>query len=255
MSLVNLNAQWRLPPETLALRRDEVHVWRAALDLPVLRLKDLWQMLSPDEHQRAERFFFQKDRDKFVAARGRLRMILSRYLGVEPGKLRFCYGPYGKPALCSDFNQARLCFNVSHSGRLALYAVAVDQELGIDLERVRTEVDYVGIAQRYFSPQETTALLALPPSCRCEAFFQAWTCKEAYVKARGGAVFQALDQVEVSFALGEITTLMKINGDPHTAANWSLLTLNLDPDYVAALVMSEHRRQIKCWRWRNDWEV
>lgn len=254
MSLVNsLNPEWCVPPETLTLSRDEVHVWRAALDLPAARLKSLGQILSTDEHQRAERFLFQKDRGKFVTTRGLLRIILSRYLGRDPDKLNFCYGPYGKPT-CSDFNsdahQDRLCFNVSHSDGLALYAVTVDQELGIDLERVRTEVDYVAIAQRYFLPAETTALLALPPGYRREAFFRAWTCKEAYIKARGGAIFQALNQVEVSFAPGEAMTLVRING-VQAATNWSLLTFNLAPDYVAALVMTGRKRQIKCWQWEK----
>jgi 4'-phosphopantetheinyl transferase len=244
------NVQWHLPPEILALRADEIHIWRAWLNLPASHLKSLWQTLSTDEHQRAERFFFQKDRDKFIATRGLLRTILSRYLSMKPEELCFCYGSYGKPALRSDFNQDKLCFNLSHSGSLALYAVAMNQELGIDLEQVRTNLDYGAIAQRYFSPQEITALLALPPGCRCEAFFRAWTCKEAYIKARGGAVFQALNQVEVSFAPGTVA-LLKIDGDSRAAANESLLTLNPEPGYVAALAMTRRRWQIKCWRWEE----
>lgn len=197
---------------------------------------------------------FQKDRDKFVAARGLLRTILSRYLGKDPEKLHFCYGPYGKPALCSDSNsdshKDKLCFNVSHSDKLALYAIAVDQELGIDLERVRTNLDCAAIAQHYFLPAETTALLALSPSYRREAFFQVWTCKEAYAKARGGAVFQALSQVEVSFGPGEATKLVRING-VQAATDWSLLTINLAPNYVAALVMPGRKQQIKYWQWEE----
>lgn len=243
----SFDTQWCLPSKTLALSKHEIHVWRASLSLPLSRLKSLWQVLSTDEHQRAERFCFQADRDKFIATRGLLRTILSYYLGIQPGEFRFCYGPGGKP-VCSDFHPDKLCFNLSHSDELALYAVAVDQELGIDLERVRAEVDYIAIARRYFTSQETTALLALPPSDHCQAFFQTWTYKEAYIKAMGGNVFQALTQVEVSLTPG-MGTPLRISG-PDIATNWALLPLDVAPGYVAALAVTRRKWQIKYWQWQ-----
>lgn len=247
----SLNSRWHLPPETLVLKRNQVHVWRASLGLSRSRLKSLWQILSADEQQRAERFLFQNDRDKFIAARGLLRMILSRYLSIEPGELRFCYSPYGKPELSTEMNKHGLGFNLSHSGELALYAVAVDQ-VGIDLERIQTDLDYVAIAQRCFSSQESAALLALPPTYRCEAFFRVWTCKEAYLKAKGEGIFQGLNQVEVALARTEAATFLRIDGDPQATMNWSLLELSPGPGYVAATVIAGANWQIKCWQWQEE---
>src|SRR5713226_9326224 len=93
------NCVWLAPTTNSALPNDEVHVWRADLDRPRLQLRRLYGMLSADEQQRAGRFRFERDGNRFIARRGLLRIILGRYLGVEPGSLRFCYGPNGKPAL------------------------------------------------------------------------------------------------------------------------------------------------------------
>ncbi len=123
-------SSWRPSPTTLTLARDEVHVWRAALDLEARRVKSLYQSLSPDEQSRAGRLYFPKDRVRFVVARGALRAIVGFYLGVQPGELRFCYNAYGKPALSGQCGEEALHFNVSHSHGLALYALSYGRALG-----------------------------------------------------------------------------------------------------------------------------
>lgn len=244
-----MSFEWCSPPEPLILGKHEVHVWRASLHLPRSRLESLRQVLSVDESQRAERFYAQQDQDAFVAARGLLRLILSRYLGVEPEDLSFCYGSYGKPALTSE-REVQLCFNLSHSHGLALYAVAIGQELGVDLEWRHTDLAYEAIAQRFFSTQESTALLALPAADRCAAFFNCWTCKEAYVKAQGCGIALPLKQFEVSVVPGA-AALLSINGDSQAAADWTLQELNPGSDYAAALAIAGRIWQIKCWQWQE----
>ena len=122
---------WDSPPKTLILESDAVHVWRASLNLSASHLHTLEATLTADECARAERFYFQKDREHFIAGRGVLRDILSRYLGREPDQLRFCYNPYGKPILAGESGGDALCFNLSHSHGLALYAVNRGREIGI----------------------------------------------------------------------------------------------------------------------------
>ena len=116
-------SSWCLPARPLKLGSDEVHVWRASLDVTALQVQSLQQSLTGDERKRAVRFYFCKDREHFIAARGLLRLILGCYLDIEPAQLRFWYSPYGKPALASEFGKNRLRFNVSHSHGLALYAI------------------------------------------------------------------------------------------------------------------------------------
>jgi len=158
---------WHLPSTTLILRRDEVHVWRVALNVTASRKDSLRQILSDEEHRRAARFHFQRDREHFIVARGMLRVILARYLTVEPRQLRFCYGPHGKPALASEYGVDAVCFNSSHSHELLLCAVTRGRAIGVDVEHVRGSVDAEEIAERFFSPKEIATLRSKDKSsCR-----------------------------------------------------------------------------------------
>lgn len=239
---------WRRPPSTQTLGRGEVHVWRADLKPRASELQNLWPALSTDERARAERFRFPKDRDRFVAARGLLRVILGCYLSFEPGQLRFCYGVHGKPALVPEFGGEELSFNLSHSHELALYAVARSRRIGLDLEYLRADLIVDRIAERYFSQRENVMLRSLPASMRREAFFSFWTRKEACIKARGGSLGFLLEKVDGSLTHAETNAPLDVEGEPRTAACFSLRELNPGPDYVAALAVEGHGWQLSCWQ-------
>ncbi len=245
MSLTARAAGWSQPPGVPALPRGEVHVWRAVLDTSERHRKGLLATLSPDERARADRFHFERDRVHFITGRGWLRAILARYLETAPAALRFHYGPHGKPRLAGAFSD-RLRFNVSHSHGLALYAVAVDRELGVDIERIEPRLEH-GIAERFFSPGEVATLRALPRHVQREAFFTCWTRKEAYVKARGKGLTLRLDQFDVSLSPGEPAALLRTAGDPDEALRWSLRELAPGPGYSAALVAEGRDWELQCW--------
>lgn len=249
VSKIALVSPWSSPPKTLRLDSDEVHVWRAALDLEAPRIQCLEQTLSIEERTRAERFHFQKDREHFMVARGLLRTILGRYLEMEPSQLRFCYGPYGKPSLARGSGSDGLRFNVSHSHGLALYAITLGQELGVDVEWIRPDFANEQIAERFFSPREIAALRALPTNMRLNGFFNCWTRKEAYIKARGEGLTLPLDQFDVSLTPGETAALLRSNGHAKEVSRWSLFELAPGPGYVAALAVEGHNWRLKCWRW------
>ena len=247
--MMALDRGWLPPPDDLAISRDEIHVWWAALDLPASRVQQLRQTLAPDELERAERFYSQQVRARFIVARGLLRAILSRYLGMEPGRLRFCYNAYGKPALATTTGNHPLRFNVSHACGLALYAIAYGRAIGIDLERIRADFTGEQIAEQFFSPRENATLRALPASQRREAFFTCWTRKEAYIKARGEGLSLPLDQFDVALAPGEPARLLQIRGKPHEPARWSFKELLPGAGYVATLVVEGGCGRLACWRW------
>ena len=243
---------WYPPPEPLTLGNNEVHVWRASLDLPASQVQRLRYTLSAEELRRAAGYHFQKDRKHFIVARGVLRDILGRYLKIEPSQLRFCYNSYGKPGLAGETIGETLCFNVSHSHALALYAVTHDRAVGVDVERIRPDLADEDIAERFFSPREVAALRALPANMQPEAFFNCWTRKEAYIKARGKGLSISLDQFDVSLAPGEPTTLLSVNGESKEASRWSLQELVVGSGYAAALAAEGHDWQLKCWQWRDE---
>lgn len=225
---------WETDPADTELARDAVHVWRASLLAPPGRLAEWRALLNPQESDRAARFRFPQHRDRFIAARAALRLIVARYAGVAPATLEFRYGPHGKPALAGGSVDLR--FNMSHSGDLALYAVARGREVGVDLERHRADVECERIAHRFFSPAEVTALLALPPEEQRPAFFRCWSRKEAYIKALGTGLALPLDQFDVSLAPDEPARLLQTYHAPHERERWSMWALEPGPDYAGALV-------------------
>lgn len=210
------------------------------------------QLLSSDERQRAERFVRPRDRDAFISARGVLRLVLSRYLELQPAALQFCYGAHGKPALKPELNPDQVCFNVSHTAGLAVYAVALDQELGIDLEQVRSNLDYQAIAGRFFSPLENTMLQSLSAQEQCPAFFRAWTRKEAYVKAVGRGLALHLDQFSVSLKPDQPAALLAVEGDCQgEAERWFLWEIDAAAGYMGALA-AQRQCSLSYWQWLDE---
>ena len=242
---MNFTSSFSISPTQLILDGHGVDIWRADLKVHSSELNRLQNTLSPDELDRAARFHFVKDRQHFIAGRGILRDILARYLDRPPAELHFSYSSHGKPSLAHHHNPDSLRFNLSHSDSLALYAVARLRDVGIDIERIEPKFAEDGIAEKFFSRNEVTKLRSLPPSARSQAFFNCWTRKEAYVKARGAGLQIALDSFEVSLAPGEQARFLS-EGE----SGWSLEALTPDPDYVAAIAIEGHDWQPRLWQWQ-----
>lgn len=228
----------------------EVHVWRVALDPPEELVAELRALLSPDEVARADRFHFARHRRRFTVGRGALRRLLGGYLGRAPEGVRFAYGAREKPHLAEPPPGSPLRFNLSNSSELALVAVTVGVEVGIDLEAVRPMDDALAISERFFSAAERTVLAACPEGERDQAFFRCWTRKEAYVKAVGDGIALGLDRFDVSLDPGEGARLLALEGDPARAAAWSLTHVDPAPGYVGALALPAHPRTIRGFEWR-----
>jgi 4'-phosphopantetheinyl transferase len=245
----SLVPSWSLPPAKSLLTSNDIHVWRSALDLPPRSIERLRLTLSADEQLRADRFHFQSDRTCFIAAHGILRSILGHYLIRAPGSLTFGYGAHGKPALSGDSGGDAIRFNISHSRGIALYAIARDREVGIDVEFIRHDLEFEQIAERFFSTREIAALRILPAEIRMRAFFQCWTRKEAYIKARGEGLSLPLDQFDVSLIPGEPTALLSTRPDPAEAHRWSLRELTPGAEYAAAIAVAGRSASFTCWQW------
>jgi 4'-phosphopantetheinyl transferase len=240
---------WSSPEEISSLESHDVHVWRAWLDQPQLDLDRLRQTLSTDERTRATCFYFQRDQDRFIAARGLLRIILGRYLNVPPHQLRFHYNGAGKPALAICFDKQELSFNLSHSHGIALYAMTHARAVGVDIERIDPNLRADQIAKSFFAPAEVAELFAIPSALRPRAFLSCWTRKEAYVKARGDGLSHPLDQFQVSLAPSAPAALLSAQWDPQEASRWSLYDLAPWPEYVAALAIERPHHQVMCFEW------
>jgi 4'-phosphopantetheinyl transferase len=208
--------------------------------------------LSADEKRRAEKFYFERDRERYIAGRGLLRLILASYTGIEPPDLQFSYGLYGKPALAAARDTGTLQFNLAHSQGLALYALTREREIGIDIEQVRPIADLEQLAGRFFSARENAILRSLGPDEKQEAFFRYWVHKEAYLKARGiGLAEVPLDRIDVSSAIEGPMSLPVGSGDFQDEHPWFHQELRPAPGYVAALAVEGVGWQLECWQWQQ----
>ncbi len=235
-----------------ALGETDVHVWAVPLDVATATLSTLAAWLSPAELKQAARFHFEQHRNRFIAARGHLRIALGAYLEANPAAIAFDFGPQGKPALGGSFAHAGLHFNLSHSGDLALLAVTRLAPVGIDLEQVRALPDAQQLVARFFSARENHDFCSLPVEQQPAAFFNLWTRKEAWLKATGEGIGHLLSKVEVSFLPGQPARLLSLPegaaADELTAGGWHLQDLAPAPGFAAALAIQAERAQIHNWR-------
>ncbi|MFN0165443.1 MAG: 4'-phosphopantetheinyl transferase family protein [Bryobacteraceae bacterium] len=231
---------------------EEVFIWRAELDRTGSELESLTALLSASERERADRFHFERDRRRFLAARGMLRKLLSGYTGVSPQELEFTYGPQGKPSLASDGAGSGVEFNVSHSNGVALFAFTCGATVGVDIEFIRSDIDCTELATSVFSPWERAELERLPATLRNEAFFACWTRKEAYIKALGGGLSVPLHRFDVSLTPGGPARLLRDRGDPNATQRWVMDDIDAGPGYRAALVVKRPGAKPRFFEWGNS---
>ena len=226
-----------------------MHVWRIDLDVPPPLVARLHRLLSSEEKERAARMHAPGADRRFVVSHGATRAILARYLTRPPEEIVFLTGAGGKPYLALPPGPSALCFNLSHSADLALCAVALGRDLGVDVERIRPVADWPQIAARYFSPNENEALLALSDEAALTAFFQGWTGKEAYTKALGRGISRQWSQFTVPLAPDTPTERPPASVSAGGKDVFTLWSLAPAAGYVAAVAARGTGWRLGCWHW------
>jgi 4'-phosphopantetheinyl transferase len=214
----------------------------------------LWPLLSTNEKERANRFYFAHDRHYFTVARGVLRKLLSSYIQTDPAAIEFSYNNHGKPELASvhKVNGNQMTFNLSHSHGLALVGISVNRVIGIDIEPVRPLDDGKEIARRFFSKWEYEQFTAVSPHDQPQAFFNCWTRKEAYIKAIGDGLSCPLDSFDVTLTPGEPAKLLRILSSSTKAAQWQLHHLEPEPGFVGAVIAATPPWKLSQFKWPNS---
>lgn len=245
MEDVTCPISWQTVDEVPSLPPGEVHLWWQDLGSDRLDFESLHGLLSEREKRRVERFKVEGVRREFTAARGTLKLLLSAYLEVAPEKLKFQYGPLGKPSLPARNGGDELCFNYTDSEGFALYAFAWNRELGVDLEMLSRQVRYQRIIERRFAPRESEALQAMPDEQQRRSFLACWTRKEAYGKALGVGIRFPFDCREMCVDCGSSPLSLEdhVNGDA-----WDIHQLYPTGNFVAALVHPSGDLLHRYWR-------
>lgn len=217
-----------------------IHLWRISLAVSHLPPERWEEALTPEEHVRAARFRFARDRTRWVRTRSIVRMLLGRHLQCPPSEVPLTYGPHGKPVLAPGFRAAPLHVNWSHADDMALLALTEGDEVGVDVECIRTGFDFVAVARGVFAPEEI-ACLQDASSARCRAlFYTFWTAREAVLKALGTGF---------AIAPAEFSVAALAHRAPVQALGMTVRTLPIGGEHAAAVASFGENTQI-C---RHDW--
>lgn len=244
-------SEWHAPPNDLVLGPQEVHVWRACIDLPHDAFSRLKSYCTEEERARADRLYHPWQRDCSLGCRGILREIVATYLGRSPNELAFVANPAGKLELLQDSTRPRLRFNVSHSGSVFLLAVAWTDDVGVDVEQLRPLPAAMRIAESYFAVQEREALRQVEPARKEQAFFRCWTRKEAYLKARGDGLSFGLDRFAVSVGDAAPPRLLWVDQETDTPNRFFLADVVPADGYTAAVAVRRPVAQLRLWKHRQ----
>jgi 4'-phosphopantetheinyl transferase len=239
---------WSQAPLPLALPTARVDVWKVCLDEPAKAGCEA-RVLSADEIARVSRFHFEKDRAYFIRCRSALRELLAGYLAIPAAEIRFEYLPGGKPQLVAEQSPRALQFNVSHSGSMALIAVGSDQRLGVDIEKIRSDVDTAALAERFFSVRERAGLQALPDHLRVPGFYACWTRKEAFLKATGDGLSFPLADFSVTTHPDLDPELEEIRGNTEARKQWFLADVSVVDGYRASVASDRPFSHLETYVW------
>jgi 4'-phosphopantetheinyl transferase len=222
--------------ETIApLEAGVIDLYATKIEEQIDRLDLLFASLSDDEQVRAKRYRYDRDYNQFVVARGLLRRLLGKYLGLAPEALAFTYGTHGKPMV------EGLEFNLAHSGGWVLFGVGSDRALGVDIERMQAmETDLDRLSSRTFTKAEAQVVRNLAEPLKSRTFFRIWTCKEAYLKATGDGLGK-MKSLDVLCPLDQAAQLVNPQG-------WDLQELLLEDALVGAVCAVGVDWRSRFWR-------
>jgi 4'-phosphopantetheinyl transferase len=242
---------WRFPPSHLELPHNEIHLWCAPLTNSKQSLDQITSILSPDEQDRASKFIYSDDRRKFMIGRYILRNILAFYTEKDPRDVEIHYTPLNKPFLPESYEQ-NIQFNLSHSEDLMAVAIARDVAVGIDIESTSYPQEELDLAREFLSPKEILKLDKIPELQKKDAFLNAWTRKEAYLKAVGKGIDESLSEIEVTMEPGEPPRYISLYGDTQEASHWFLQSIQPGVGYIGSIACRQRGLRLASWHWPED---
>lgn len=245
METMNNLIEWPAGPLETLIEPGAVHTWAWDFACSKEDLDDHVAVLSQDEKMLMQRFHFEEDRTRYALCRSLCRRLLGRYLRSSPTSIRFTKNCYGKPYLSPDFASSKLHFSLSHTHRLALLAIAMDQTVGVDVEELRPIE--VAVAEQCFSAREKVELSSLEGPDWLEGFYNCWTRKEAILKAEGIGLNVKLDAFDVTLHPEASAALLAFQASAGITWNWHLSKLQPGPLFVGTLATSRVPKEIACY--------
>ncbi len=235
-----------------ARKSHEVEVWFARVEPGAPEVAACLPLLSEQETARQQRFYFERDRSLYAVAHAMVRTALARQLGCAAQAITFGHNSYGRPYASGPGPVRVPAFNLSHTPGLAICAIGSRQALGIDVEEITRKTETVGIADRFFSPSEVTALCALPSDQQCERFFAYWTLKESYIKACGMGLAIPLNHFSFEVAPRQPVSISFDAARDDDPSRWHFRRYAVGSQYMVALALGSGPNQaplVRCREW------
>ena len=239
---------WNKSPVELRLDNACVDVWRSQIDLSAAKISEYRSMLCEEELKRTEKFTFPNKQEEYVVTRGLLRSALALVLKEDPASFSFKYSESSKPYLTTEVDRQAVAFNVSHSHGQALVAISLDRKLGVDIEKIRPEVEYEKLAERFFSKAEHKALMQCAAEERVAAFFATWTRKEAFVKAVGKGIAFGLSEFDVNVDANAPPKMLHTRWDADDVNNWHMANIESVNSHMATVVADGRAFKLRLWQ-------
>lgn len=222
------------------LQSTQAHIWLTSVKELAPFISELSLLLSKEEAEKSQSFYFTRDKNRFIVAKSLLRCILAKYNGISIQDISYTHNQYNKPFLSAACNGRNIFFNISHSDDLILFALSKYPKTGIDIQRKNNKTDFLRIIENSFSGIEKKQLLSFPLSGQAELqkeeFFKYWVCKEAYVKAIGYGVSYPFQKFSVMPDENNEPTIQDENHEPDNLG-WSVKMIPVGGDYKAALAI------------------
>jgi 4'-phosphopantetheinyl transferase len=230
---------------------NEIHLWFKDLKQSEQEYRRYRKILNIEELKRLEQFFFEKDKRRFLVARGYMKEVIGKYLEIDPHDIVFTTTIYGKPQLIDSINQG-VQFSLAHSHELAVLAIT-KSKVGVDIEYIHREINYQNIAKNFFSKSEYQIFTSLTEAQKKEGFYKCWTMKEAIRKVYGDEKILNLPDIEVLFTPGEKPRIIGIENDNDEAKKWILKSFTLLESYICAVVGLKNKCEHKLYYIKNDY--
>jgi len=216
------------------LASQDAHIYYFDIRNFSLYVEQFYCLLSNEEKTNAHSFFYKKDEERYILARGMLRKLLSNYLEISCEQINFGYNKYGRPYL---LNSNAVQFNVSHSKDIVLFGIAKHYLIGVDLECIDKNLEFDAISERFFHKNEHDILRKFDMPKKREVFFNFWVIKEAFAKAIGLGLNYNIANIEVSLTEENKYRIAVLHDPNETLLNWSLFSLDIKPDYALAIAI------------------
>lgn len=224
----------------MKIKKNECHIWTIKLDL--ICNQKFYSMLSKKEKSIADKFYFKKDRNAYIISHFAMKNILSNYLSIPLNKIEYKYTKYKKPFLDKRINKKNINFNLSHSKDLAILGVALNYDIGIDIEKINKKIKYKEVARNFFSRKEIEQLEKTSLSKKRDFFFNCWTKKESYLKFLGNGILSLSNDLEIS-------VFQKKRTSKKTKCAFFIYELNIHPEYKAAVTLENNINKIHIRHW------